>query len=201
MSLTYSIKKCLENFRDTDFNGLYIAHKFYEPCLSNLITVPLICSTIYYHISLAMLLVMNILSSSKESFLQKDYKLLPYMNELIKSNRNRAAYAETLKNLRLHMGIKRSSCFKTFWQARENFTDWNIINQIESDVYHMHSNISNCVSNRNSHNLCPFFYQDNFQLVAQENVPKNSVKNLFFFQLLTIRKYVLLLHKRWLHTC
>ena len=84
MSLRYSIKKHLENFGDTNFNGLYIAHKFYEPCLSNLIKLPLICYTIDYHISLAMLLVMNI-SALKESFLQKDYKLLPYMNGLSKS--------------------------------------------------------------------------------------------------------------------
>ena len=75
MSLTYSIKKHLENFGDTNFNGLYIAHKFYEPCLSNLIKLPLICYTIDYHISLAMLLVMKI-SALKESFLQKRLQIV-----------------------------------------------------------------------------------------------------------------------------
>ena len=59
-------------------------NQLYKPCLFNLNKLPFICFTIDYHISLAMLLDINIISSSKESFLQKDYKLLPYRNELIK---------------------------------------------------------------------------------------------------------------------
>ena len=186
MSLTYSIKKYLETFRDTNpnFKGLYIDHQFYEPCSSNLSQLPLTCFKIDYHLSLVMFLVMNI-TSLKESFFQKDYKLLAYLNELIKTKGTRSMYAETLKQVRLKLGIKTSSCFKTFWQEiAKNFTDWNIINHTESDVYHMNSNILICVSNRKSDNLCPLFYQDNFQLAAQENVPLYSVKNLVLFNYL-----------------